>query len=122
MHRLTALLFKELNQMRREPRTLVLSFVVPIMLLLLFGYAVTFDIREIRVVVRDLDNTATSRELTRAFFSSGYFREVGRAAGPADAELALDTGEATAVLVLPRGFERDVSRSVPAEVQILLDG
>lgn len=122
MHRLAALLLKELNQMRREPRTLILSFVVPVALLLLFGYAVTFDIREIRMVVRDLDNTATSRHLTRAFFSSGYFRDVGRVVRQSEAERALDTGEAAAVLVLPRGFERDIARSIPADVQVLLDG
>ena len=122
MHRLAALLVKEFNQMRREPRTVVLSFVVPVALLLLFGYAVTFDVREIRVVVRDLDNTPASRELARAFFSSDYFKEVGRVVRPADAERALDTSEAAAVIVFPRGFGRDISRGFPAKMQILLDG
>ncbi len=63
MHRLRALLLKELRQMRREPRTVVLSFVVPVVLLLLFGYAVSFDIREIRTAVWDRDDSTTSREL-----------------------------------------------------------
>ncbi|HEY3175822.1 MAG TPA: ABC transporter permease [Candidatus Polarisedimenticolia bacterium] len=122
MHRLRALLLKELRQMRREPRTVVLSFVVPVVLLLLFGYAVSFDIREIRVAVWDRDGSATSRELLRAFFSSGYFREVERVSSAGDAERALDSGRAVAVVVIPRGFHRDVERAVPAEIQILLDG
>ena len=122
MHRLVSLLRKEVKQMMRDRRSVVLSLVVPVVLLLLFGYAVTFDIREIRMAVWDRDGTAKSRELARAFFSSGYFRQVASPASSAEAEKVLETGEASLTLVIPRGYEQDLSRAVPAEVQVLLDG
>ncbi len=122
MHRLVSLLRKEFKQMMRERRSVVLSLVVPVVLLLLFGYAVTFDIREIRMAVWDRDGTTKSRDLARAFFSSGYFRQVASPASSDEAERLLETGQASLTLVVPRGFERDVTRAIPAKVQILLDG
>ena len=122
MHRLRALLLKETRQMMRDRRTIILSLVVPVALLLLFGFAVSFDIREIRTAVWDRDNSSASRALIRAFFSSGYFREVGRPASSGAAEAALDTGEASVVLILPQGLSRDLARREPAAIQILIDG
>jgi len=122
MHRLRSLLRKEFVQMMRDRRTVVLSVVVPVTLLLLFGLAVSFDLREIRMGVWDRDGSLKSRELVRAFVSSGYFKEVGRPGGSAEAETMLDSGKAAVVLTVPRGFQRDVERAVPAKVQVLLDG
>lgn len=122
MHRLRALLRKEFIQMMRERRTVVMSLVVPVTLLLLFGVAVSFDIREIKLGIWDRDDSSRSREIIRAFLSSEYFREVGRIADSAGAERMLDAGEAAAVLVIPRGFGRDVHGGAPASVQVLLDG
>lgn len=122
MHRLRALFIKEMIQMARDRRALVMNFLVPLALLLLFGYAVSFDIREIRLGVRDLDDSSRSRELTRAFVSSDYFRLVDRPESQAAVARALDSGEAAAILVIPRGFGRDVARAHPARIQILLDG
>jgi ABC-2 type transport system permease protein len=122
MHRLRALILKEMIQMARDRRALMMNFVVPLVLLLLFGYAVSFDIREIRLGVRDLDDSSRSRELTRGFVSSDYFRLVSRPESEAEVARALDSGEAAAILVIPRGFARDVARAQPAQIQILLDG
>lgn len=122
MHRLAALLVKEFRQMKRERASVALGFVVPLALLLLFGFAISFDIRRIGVVVSDRDDSAVSRELIRAFVSSGYFRQVGRADSEREAAAALDTGRASAVLVVPVDFERSVRTARPAKVQILLDG
>jgi len=122
MARLRALLAKEVRQMMREPRTIVMSFLVPAALLLLFGFAVTFDIREIRMAVWDKDQSLRSRELTRSFVSSGYFKEVEHVASRQEAERALDSGRVSVVLALPRGFQRQVERGIPAKVQVLLDG
>jgi ABC-2 type transport system permease protein len=113
---------KEFRQMARERRTIVMSVVVPAALLLLFGFAVSFDIREIRLAMWDKDRSGRSRALERAFVSSGYFREALRVESLPGVARALDTGEATAVLVVPRGFARSVARAEPASVQILLDG
>jgi len=122
MLRLRALLLKEFRQMLRDRRTVVLSFVVPVALLLLFGFAVSFDIREIRLAIWDRDHSVQSRELVRRFCSSGYFREVERVASDAQLRYALDSGRATAALVIPHGLEHDLARAMPAQVQILVDG
>jgi len=108
--------------MMRDRRTVVMSVVIPAGLLLLFGFAVSFDVREIRLAVWDKDESAASRELTRAFVASGFFRDVARVASEADVSRALDDGTASAVLVIPRGFARDLARAVPARVQIIIDG
>jgi len=121
-HRLRALLRKELRQMTRDRRTIILSIGVPLALLLLFGFAVSFDIREIRTAVWDRDGSSASRALVRAFVSSGYFREVGRPASQAAAEAVLDAGKASVVLILPAGLGRDLARREPTAVQILIDG
>ncbi len=122
MHRLRALIVKEFRQMARDRRTIVMSVVVPAGLLLLFGFAVSFDIREIRLAIWDQDHSSRSRALERAFLSSGYFREALRVSSQEEVARTLDTGEASAVLVIPRGFAREVARAEPASVQILLDG
>jgi len=122
MHRLRALLRKELRQMGRDPRTLVLSLAVPLVLLLLFGYAISFDVRRIRLAVDDRDGSAAGRELIRAFVASDYFRLVAPVSGPDAAARALDRGTASAVLVLPHDLGRDLARGVPVDVQLLVDG
>ena len=122
MHRLAALLRKELVQMTRERRTVVFSFVVPISLLLLFGFAISFDVREIRLAVWDRDGSERSRALVRSFLSSGYFRETMRVESQEAVARALDTGRVSAALVIPRGLQRDLARGVPGGVQILVDG
>lgn len=122
MHRLRALLVKEFRQMLREPRSVALGFVVPLALLLLFGYAISFDIREVRTIIWDRDATASSRALIRSFVSSGYFREAARAGSEADVSRALDSGKASMALTIPRGFGRALARGTPAEIQVLVDG
>ena len=121
MHRLRALLVKELRQMLREPRSVALGFDVPLSLLLLFGYAISFDIREVRTIVWDRDGTSSSRALIRSFVSSGYFREAGRAGSEADVARALDSGRASMALTIPRGFGQALARRTPAEIQVLVD-
>jgi len=122
MHRLRSLVIKEFRQMLREPRSVALSFVVPLLLLLLFGFAITFDIREIRTAVWDRDASVQSRALIRSFVSSGYFRETARVASTAQVGRVLDSGVASVVIVVPHGFERDVASGRPVDVQVLVDG
>jgi len=108
--------------MKREPRTVALSFIIPAALLVLFGVAVSFDIREIRMAVWDRDGSPSSRAMIRAFVSSRYFREVSRLKRETDVERALDSGTAALVLIVPQGFDRDLARQAPTSVQILVDG
>jgi ABC-2 type transport system permease protein len=122
LFRLHALLVKEFRQMMRERRTVVMSLVIPVALLLLFGFAVSLDVSEIRLAVWDRDDSEHSRALLRSFVSSGYFRLAGRPAGQAQVRHALDAGDAAAVLVIPRGFDAEIRALRPTHVQVLVDG
>src|SRR6185295_19640385 len=122
LRRLLALSRKEVLQLRRDRRSMVLAFLLPLLLLLLFGYAISWDVRDIATAVWDADQTPQSRALLDAFWASGYFDEVARVDDEATARAALDRGEASVVLVLPRGFARDLASGETAMVQALVDG
>jgi ABC-2 type transport system permease protein len=120
--RLWAVARKELVQLRRDPRSLILAFLLPVFLLVMFGYAITWDVRDIAMVVVDQDHTAKSRELVDAFAASGYFRLIGHLASAADVPPRFDRNQARIGLVIPPGFERDLERGQGAPLQALVDG
>ena len=115
--RLLAMARKEVLQLRRDTRSLILAFLLPMMLLILFGYAISWDVRNIHIAVLDGDRSAASRELTDAFRSSGYFTIVRHLERPAQIDPLFDRGIAQAVLVIPAGFSSNLS-----SVQIVVDG
>ena len=100
---------KELRQIRRDRRTLLILLFVPVFFLLIYGYALNFDIRNVRLAVQDNDRSSASRELISAFVNSGYFDLVGEAAEPGGDRRLLDRGDARAVLVIPGRFGADVA-------------
>lgn len=120
--RLLAVARKEWIQLRRDPRSLILAFVLPVFLLLFFGYAITWDVKEIRLALLDADATRESRELVQAFEASGYFRVVARLDAPGELDRLLVRSRVTGALVVPRGFARDLAARRTAPVQLLLDG
>ncbi len=120
--RLWAMARKEWIQLRRDPRSMILAFILPLFLLLFFGYAITWDINDIRISVVDSDNTAASRQLVEAFVSSGYFTVADRPATTAAGEEDLVQGRVRGMLAIPPRYQRDVSSGKGAEVQLLLDG
>jgi ABC-2 type transport system permease protein len=113
---------KEFLQIFRDPRLSRIIFIAPIVQLLLFGYAVSTDIRHTSLFVVDQDRTAVSRRLVEAFAASGYFDPSGRSERTADLVAALDHGRTTVGIVIPAGFTRDVAGPDGGRVQILLDG
>ena len=92
---------KELRQIRRDRRTLLILLFVPAFFLLIYGYALNFDIRHVRLALQDNDRSTASRELVSAFVNSGYFDLVGEAPSPAAIDELLNRGDARAVLVIP---------------------
>jgi ABC-2 type transport system permease protein len=120
--RLLAMARKEWLQVRRDPRSMALAFLLPLLMLLLFGYAITWDVKDLELVVLDGDRTPQSRSLVDAFQSSGYFRLVERIDTHGQAAAAVGRGDAGSVLVIPTGFARDLAARRPAPVQLLLDG
>src|SRR3989338_1843238 len=103
MNRLWAIMVKEFIEIRRDPRTLGLVILMPVLLLILFGFAITLDIKQIRTAVCDRDRTPESRALAESFFSSGYFIAMDAEACGKEAAL-LDRGTASVYLEIPPGF------------------
>jgi drug efflux transport system permease protein len=113
---------KEFRQIARDRRTLVVLLFVPVFFLLLYGYALNFDIRHIRLAVEDNDRTAESRALVSAFVNSGYFDFVADARSDAAVVTMMNTNEARAVLVIPKGFGRDLTMRRRVPVQVVING
>ena len=120
--RLRAIARKELIQLRRDTRSLALAFVLPAILLVLFGYAITTDVEHIQTAVVDRDRTPESRGLIAAFARSGYFTVRDAAANDAAIDALLDGGVVRVVLVIPERFAADLAAGRPAPVELLLDG
>jgi ABC-2 type transport system permease protein len=113
---------KELRQIRRDRRTLLILLFVPAFFLLIYGYALNFDIRHVRLAVQDNDRSSVSRELISAFINSGYFDLVGAVLSPREIDTLLDKGDARAVLVIPTNFGSDVTAGRRSSVQFLVNG
>jgi ABC-2 type transport system permease protein len=120
--RLLAMSRKELIQLRRDPRSLALAFALPVFLLILFGYAISWDVRDIRTAVLDQDRSAASRELLDTFRASGYFTIVDHLSRSGDMEPLFERGGAQLVLVIPPGFARDLGAGRTAALQAIVDG
>ena len=119
--RVRELVRKELLEVFRDPRLVRMVLVAPVIQLLVFGYAVSTDVRRTPTFVVDQDNTQLSRDLADTFFSSGYFHRVGLSDRPRDLTNAIDRGRALVGLEIPRGFARDAARGTGV-VQVVLDG
>jgi ABC-2 type transport system permease protein len=122
MKKVRAVAQKELRQIGRDRRTLLILLFVPAMFLLLYGYALNFDIRDIALAVEDRDRSTQSRTLISAFVNSGYFNMVADVASEHDVEELFDHGAARAALVIPAGYGRDIVNRSPVQVQIIVDG
>jgi len=120
--RIFAVARKELIQLRRDPRSLTLAFGLPVLLVLLFGYAVSFDVKDIRLAILDEDKTSTSRELIDAFRETKVFRELGAISRRADADRLLTQGKAQMVIIIPQGFAADAAARRGGRIQALVDG
>jgi ABC-2 type transport system permease protein len=117
-----ALAVKEYRQAARDPLTLAMLLGLPTMMLLLYGYAVNFDVRHVRLAVEDRDKSAASRDLESAFVNSGYFDLVADLPAGADLRRLTERRQAMAVLVVPESYGRDLAASRTASVQLVLDG
>jgi drug efflux transport system permease protein len=120
--RLRAMARKEFIQIYRDPRSLGMAIAMPIMLLLLFGYALALDVDNVPLAVWDQEGTPVSRELVSRFAASRFFSLRKYAANYRELEEAIDSRRALMALVIPRGFSGRVESGRPAEVQLIVDG
>lgn len=122
MLRLISIIRKEFLHLVRDPRTLAMMFFLPIFLLVLFGYAVSFDVKNIPLAVLDHDRSAASREFVSKFTNSGYFELVENLFSDNDFADRLESGKIKVIFNIPREFSQKIAAGEKAEVQVLLDG
>lgn len=120
--RLTAVIKKEFIHIFRDTRSLAMAFLMPVILLFIFGYGITLDIKSINMGVYDLDKTAESRGLVERFRASGYFDIVGTVESTKETDRLIDRNIAHMVLVVPEGFGGSVKRGEPVDIQAVYDG
>jgi ABC-2 type transport system permease protein len=120
--RIRRMIVKELRQLLRDPRSRRVIFVAPILQLVLFGYAVNTDVRNVATAVVDHDRTPESRQLVSTLTASGYFRVVDTSDDSDALGRALDFGRALVGLEIPAGYARDLAAGRSPAVQLLVDG
>lgn len=120
--RIKAIAKKELLQIRRDPMSLAMAFLMPVMLLFIFGYAITMDVNNLRTIVYDLDKSSLSRELAAQFRVSGYFTIVGYVDDNKEIDSYLDSGKAQVAISIPHNFSENIKRGESAGLQVIVDG
>jgi ABC-2 type transport system permease protein/ribosome-dependent ATPase len=120
--RIVALAWKEWREILRDRLFFALAFVVPTMLMLLFGYGLTLDVENLPFAVVDYDRTAASRDYAYRFISSRYFAFQGYAADERAVDGLLAGNQVRMVLVIPPRFDERLTRGEAAPVQVLIDG
>lgn len=120
--RVRFLFVKELIQVLRDKRLRITLIFPPIFQLIVFGYAANLDVKNITTAIRDLDQSADSRDLTGRFMSSKYFKMVSRPQSPKEIEALIKKGEITLSLEIPSGFSQKLKKGNTATIQIIVDG
>jgi ABC-2 type transport system permease protein len=121
MPRLWPMLRKEFIQMRRDRLTLGIMIGIPIVQLLMFGYAIQTDVRHIPTIVLDEARTPDSRDLIAAFQNTGSFRIIGHVDGRPALDAAIASGRAQAGIIVPNDYPRRLQQGVTATVQVIVD-
>jgi ABC-2 type transport system permease protein len=120
--RTRAVFRKEFIQISRDPRSLALAFAIPMMLLVLFGYALSLDIDHVPMVVWNQDGSVTAREFLLNFKNSKYFRIIGYYNNYREMEALLDKGTAMIAMVIHKDFSKYINSNGKAPLQVIIDG
>lgn len=121
-NRILPLTRKETLHILRDPRSLYLAIVLPVVLLILFGYAITFDVRHIPVGIVDQDSSSLSRDFISRVKGSEYLDLIYLSNSSAGIESLLDKGKVKIILVIPHRFSRNLSKGKDTPLQLLIDG
>jgi len=122
MFRLKHIIIKEIHHILRDPRSLTIAVMMPILMTFLYGYAINLDIKNIQLAVLDYDNTVLSRDLSAQFFRSGYFVQSEEAPDIENPEELLKKGAAHAVLIIRPGLAEAVANRSDYQAGLLIDG
>ena len=120
--RLKHLVIKEFIQVLRDKMMVFFLLVTPVIQLVIFGYAATFDVNSISTAFYDLDKSYESREFGRRLESSGYFSIKYTPTSPSEIEDLMDRGKALCAIQINRGFSKDLKRGIQTQIQVLVDG
>jgi ABC-2 type transport system permease protein len=120
--RLLALIRKEFIQIVRDPRTLTIVFIMPVLQLLLMGFSMSNDVRNVPLVVLDMDRSPAARELLTAFRSADYFHIDYDVASETELRKLIDDGQAGAGLIIPAGYGDEIASGKTAQVAFVIDG
>jgi len=120
-HRLAAMARKEVIQILRDWRSLVIVIVLPLVQLMLFGYGISLDLKQLPAYLWDQEGSQQSQDLLKRFQASKYFRIVGTIDNYREATAALDAGRAKLVLVVPHDFSKRLNTGGAVKVQALVD-
>jgi ABC-2 type transport system permease protein len=121
MRQVKQIAIKEVRHILRDPRSLIIAILMPIMMTLLYGYAINLDIKNIKLAILDFDRTAQSRELIGRFYNSGYFTQSESPPEINDPEIALKMGTAGAILVIKSGLGEIVTQIKKGRLKTLND-
>ena len=115
-------MWKEVLELRQDPRIFGLIFIAPVVQLAVLGYAATTDVRNVPIVIADTDRSAGSQDLISRFTGSGIFELVDVVSSLEDVDRYLESGDAWMAVAIPRGYGGDVAAGRPAALQVVADG
>ena len=122
LRKIRAVGLKEIRQIRRDPMSLLMLVGLPAFMLIIYGYALNFDVRHVALAVQDRDLSVASRDLVASFVNSTYFDIVATPAPGDNLEELTERRVARGVLIIPEGFASRLGAGKTATVQLLLDG
>jgi ABC-2 type transport system permease protein len=117
-----AIMKKDFIHLFRDPRSLAISILLPVILLFIYGYSVSFDVKNLPFAILDNSKTFASRQLIDKFLHSGYFIKIADLTSEKQFAQMLDSGKAKVVINIPSDFTEDVLKGKKASIQVLLDG
>jgi ABC-2 type transport system permease protein len=122
LKRLLSLISKEFIQIVRDPRTLGITFMMPVIMLFLLGFAATNDVRNIALVVSDQDQSPASRHLVETYQQADYFKLAYVTSSETDIRNLIDNGSARAAMIIPPGYGRILDQGGSAQIAFIIDG
>lgn len=122
INRIISIAQKEKFHILRDPYALAIAIVVPLFIVLVFGFVIDFDVKDIPITYQDQDQSAHSRDILKKLENSGYFKITKEINNAENAFKEIENGKAKAFVQIPPDFEKDIISKKPSQVQILLDG
>ena len=122
LRRISAIVKKEVRQLKRDIRLLFVMFFFPVFLLMIFGYAINFDVKHIKLAILDNDKSIMSRDFINSLLNSEYFDLVNYIEGYSEVDSYLDEKIAHCVVVIPNDFSKKIYSGQVVQIQYLIDG